>query len=105
MTPWWLGSGGQICGVRRPVPSPPSGRGVVFKSLSSETSDRCIVLVGEWRVFLGGGPELSCVFGVLLLQVLVNFVSLGPRPQPSRLLVCLGQNVSQNVSLADASCS
>ena len=65
MTPWWLGPGGQICGVR-PVPSvPPSGRRVVFKSLSSETSDRCIVLVGELRAFLGGGREFSCVFGVL----------------------------------------
>ena len=88
--------------VPRPVPS---GRGVVFKSLSSETSDRCFVLVGEWRVFLGGGPELSCVFGVLFERFWVDFVSLGPRPRSSRLLVCLGQNVSQNVSLTDASCS
>ena len=69
------------------VPVPSSGRGVVFKSLSSETSDRCIVLVGEWRVFLGGGPELSCVFGVLFERFLVELVSLGPRPQWSRLLV------------------
>ena len=102
MIPQWLGLAVRICGVRRPVPS---GRGVVFKSLSSETSDRCIVLVGEWRVFLGGGPELSCVFGVLFDRFWVDFVSLGPRPQSSRLLVCLGQNVSQNVSLSDASCS
>ena len=71
------------------VVRPSSGRGVVFKSLSSETSDRCIVLVGEWRVFLGGGPELSCVFGELFGRFWVDFVSLGPRPQPSRLLVCL----------------
>ena len=81
------------------VPSssrPPSGQGVVFKSLSSETSDRCFVLVGEWRVFLGGGPELSCVFGVLFDRPLVNFVSLGPRPQSARLLVvvcCLCESV------------
>ena len=91
MTPWWLGSGGQICGVR-----PSSGRVVVFKSLSSETSDRCIVLVGEWRVFLGGGPELSCMFGVLVDRPLVSFVSMGPRPQSARLLVvvyCLCESV------------
>ena len=57
----------------------------MFKTLSSEISDLCFVLACEWRVFLGGGPELSCAFGVLFDWFWVDFVSLGPRPQPSRL--------------------
>ena len=101
MTLVWLGLGGQICGVCRPS----SGRRAAVKSLSSETSDRCIVLVGELRVFLGGDSEFSCVFGELFDRFWVDFVSLGPRPQPPRLHVCLVQSVSQNVSLSDASCS
>ncbi len=64
-------------GPSRPV-RPPSGRRVVFKSLSSETSDRCFVLVGEWRVFLGGGPEPSCVFGVLFDRSGVDFARWAP---------------------------
>ena len=96
MTPVWLGLGGLICGVCQKSVRPSSRGKVVFKSLSSETSDRCIVPIGKLRVFLGGGPELSCVFGVLFDRFWLDFVSLGPRPQPSRLLVfvcCLCESV------------
>ena len=57
----------------------------MFKTLSSEISDPCFVLACEWRVFLGGGPELSCAFGVICDWFWIDFVSLGTRPQPSLL--------------------